>query len=143
MFRKILIIVLTLLLTFTLCGTALAADEPSEQTASGGIITPMYTYISTTSCAMSINSAGKASVAASINAYSNVDRVEISGYLQYYSGGWRTVKNWSEKFSGNYGAMAKTYYVTKGYQYRWICYYYAYDGSVMESTSDAVYWDYY
>jgi hypothetical protein len=136
--RKVFLLIVAFLLAFSLCGTALAADDPLEEVPTG-IISPMYTYISYTGCNMAINSLGKASVAASISAYSGVDSVEISGYLQQYDGGWITVKHWTAEASGTYVSMAKSYYVTQGYQYRWICYYYAYDGSKMESTSGAVY----
>lgn len=143
MLKKVFLYVLAFIIAFSLCGTALAAEDSSDEALPNAIITPMYTYINYTTCALSINAAGKASVAASISAYSGVDKVEISGYLQYYDGGWRTVKHWSQEYSGTYGTMQKTYYVNKGYQYRWICYYYAYDGGSMESTSDSVTWNFY
>lgn len=143
MVRKFIVVLLAFMLTLSLCGTALAAEEPSDNADPDGTITPCYTYISYTSCGLNINSAGRANCAASISAYSGVDKVRISGYLQYYSGGWQTVKNWTAEASGTYVSMAKTYYVSQGYQYRWLCYYYAYKGSSTESTSDAVYWNYY
>lgn len=143
MIRKLLLMVTSILLVFSVCGTAMAGELPLEASDSGGDYSICYTYISYTSCNFAIASDGKASMSASISGYSNVDSVRISGYLQRYNGGWQTVKSWNELTSGSYGVMTKTWYVSQGYQYRWLVYYYAYSGSNTESTSDSLYRNFY
>ncbi len=143
MIRKLLLMTVAIMLVFSVGGTALAEGRTPEASESGGDYSICYTYISYTSCNFSIAADGKATMTATINGYSNVDSVKISGYLQRYNNGWQTVKSWSETTSGRYGIMSKTWYVSQGYQYRWLVYYYAYSGSNVESTSDAIYRNFY
>ena len=143
MIRKILLMAVSILLVFSVCGTAAAGDLPIKASESDGDYSVRYTYISYTSCNFAIASNGKASMSASISGYSNVSSVRICGYLQRYNGGWQTVKSLNVLTSGSYGVMTKTWYVSQGYQYRWLVYYYAYSGSNTESTSDSLYRNFY
>lgn len=134
MLKRTLIVMLTLVVTISLCGTAFAADNRVD--SSRGNMSIMFTYISSIYTDLTISSSGVASCTATITAYSGIDSVKISGYLQYYNNGWITLKSWSQTTSGTYGSMAKTYSVSEGYNYRFLVYYYVYDGSnVVESTS--------
>lgn len=140
MLKKSMVIILVLVLSFssiTFAETGIEIEELSSDVP--GI---RYTYISHTSAVFAINSIGLASCSASIQAYSSVDSVRISAYLEKYANGWITVKYWSENYTGTYGAMAKSWYVSEGYQYRWRVYYYAYSGNNTESTSRIVYYVY-
>ncbi len=119
---------MSIILALSFAGNALAVKSELELNASYDVGL-RFTYISYTNTSISINSSGKASCTAKLSASSNVDRVYISGYLQRYDNGW-TKTSYSSSCN-----LLSSHYVTSGYQYRYIVYYYAYDGSNSESTS--------
>lgn len=143
MLKRIIVILLAVAFIFSFSSIAFAEAENGIEKLSSSVPGAKYTYISSTSAFLTINSIGLASCSASIQAYSGVDSVRISAYLQKYTNGWITVKYWGENYIGTYGAMAKSWYVIKGYQYRWRVYYYAFSGNNTESTSRTVYYNYY
>jgi hypothetical protein len=134
MSKKITVLLMSIILALSFAGNALAAKSEPELNASYDVGL-RFTYISYTNTSISINSSGKASCTAKISASSNVDRVYISGYLQRYDNGWTTVKHWTKTSYSSSCNLLSSHYVTSGYQYRYIVYYYAYDGSNSESTS--------
>jgi len=71
-----------------------------------------------------------------IYAYPEVDRVRISAHLQRQENGvWVTVKNWTEDYAGNSGQWSGSWYVTKGYYYRLLTFFYAYAGAEQDSAN--------
>lgn len=132
--KRLLSILLVSLLLVSFTSPAYASTEIKVQDS---IIQPFWTYISTVSAWMDIDSSGNALMASSMSAYSTVTKIEISAYLQRLEDGeWKTVNNWSETSSGTSGTWTQTWYVNKGYSYRLKTYFYAYKGaSIVESTS--------
>jgi len=131
MLKKVLTIALFIALLFSMCITGYASDfselkEPPE-------IGVKMTYINSAYTSLSISSSGQSNSYAMMIAYSSVDSVRISMYLQRYDNGWKTVKHWAQNFTGTTGSLSKAWYVTHGYEYRVLTYYYAYDGSSSES----------
>jgi len=143
MLKRIMVLVLVVALFFTFSSVAFAIDETEIERFPSTVSGAKFTYINYVTADLTINSTGLASCTAEISAYNSVDSVRVSAYLQKYDGGWQTVKHWGQNYSGTYGAMAKSWYVTKGYRYRWHVYYYAYSGSDSESTTRTVYRNYY
>ena len=135
MIKKSICVLLTMVLlcAFPVAGLASDIEEPNE--AADGDIGLLMTYISTYDYNLSINSSGLASLGASVSAYPGADKVKISMYLQRYDGGWSTVQNWSKEAASTYVSLVKSYYVTSGYNYRMLVYFYAYEGSQVESLS--------
>jgi hypothetical protein len=127
--KMIFVVVVLLALSVLFPASALAASD--------GVMSPMFTYISSVDSNLSISSSGTATVSASIICYSSVDSTSVSSYLQRYSGGtWNTIKSWSGSDDDATANMYGTYAVTSGYNYRVRSYFYAYvNGSVVESTS--------
>lgn len=135
MIKKAIYMFLTMvfLCTFPVAGLASDIEKPSE--SADGDIGILMTYISTYDYNLSINSSGLASLGASMSAYPGTDKVKISMYLQRYNNGWSTVQHWSKEAAGTYVSLVKSYYVTSGYNYRMLVYFYAYEGSAVESLS--------
>ena len=135
MIKKSLCLLLTvvLLCAFPVAGLASEIEDPGD--SADGDIGILMTYISTYDYNLSINSSGLASLGASVSAYPGTDKVKISMYLQRYDGGWSTVQNWSKEAAGTYVSLVKSYYVSSGYNYRMLVYFYAYEGSEVESLS--------
>ena len=135
MLKKTICMLLTVVLVcaFPVAGMASDVDEPNE--SANGDIGILMTYISTYDYNLVINSSGLASCGASVSAYPGTDKVKISMYLQRYNSGWSTVQHWTKEAAGTYVSLAKNYYVTKGYNYRLLVYFYAYEGSAVESLS--------
>ena len=128
-----LLLAVVLLCAFPVAGLASEIEESGD--SADGDIGILMTYISTYDYNLSINSSGLASLGASVSAYPGTDKVKISMYLQRYDGGWSTVQNWSKEAAGTYVSLVKSYYVTSGYNYRMLVYFYAYEGSEVESLS--------
>lgn len=140
--RKILTILVALVLLLSCSSTAFAGAENEIDKVfleSNSKIGLRYALISYTNTMLNINSNGQAECLATIKAYSGSDRVKISGYLQYYDNGWITLKHWTKESEGNYGSIAKNWYVPKGRRYRFQVYYYVYKGDQTETTSKAAY----
>jgi len=133
-YKKIISYVLVIAVLLSMNVTVYATDfveggrKPSE-------FSTRMTYIGNVYTSLSISSKGKSNSYASMNAYSEVDKVRISMYLQQYDSGWKTVKNWAQDFTGTYGSLSKDWYVKRGHDYRVLTYFYAYDGSKSESYS--------
>ncbi len=127
-----------LVVSALVCSTAPAYAAKAESVnQDAAIVTPMWTYINSVMNWMDIDGSGKASMYASITAYSGVTSVKITSYLQrYQNGNWTSVNSWSQTFSGTTGTWTKEYYVYSGYNYRLLTYFYSYVGSTqVESTS--------
>ena len=86
---------------------------------------------------LSLNfSSGTAYVDVDFEASSSADKVRISTYLKkYVNGSWITIKHLSDTTYTNTITKTYTYPVSSGAQYKAVTYYYAYDGSLCESTS--------
>lgn len=123
------------LLLFSMNITGLAMDNQRDRKEFVTKSDSKYTYITSVHTALSINSNGRAETFSAIDGYSNVDKVVISSYLQKYDSGWTTVKHWRETTYSDYGSMENAWYVPQGYSYRVLTYFYAYDGTEVESTS--------
>jgi len=135
MFKKSICLLLTvvLLCAFPVSGLASDIQEPDE--SADGAVGILMTYIHYYDYNLSINSSGLASLGSSVTAYPGTDKVKISMYLQRYNSGWSTVQHWTKEAVGTYVSLVKSYYVTSGYNYRLLVYFYAYEGSAVESLS--------
>ena len=133
MIKKSICVLLTMVLLCAFPVAGLAIEEPNE--SADGDFGILMTYISSYDYNLSINSSGLASCGASVTAYPGTDSVKISMYLQRYDGGWSTVQHWTKEADGTYVSLVKSYYVTSGYNYRMLVYFYAYEGSAVESLS--------
>ena len=122
----IFVLVIALFCSMSITGFASGNTDFAEKPPEIGI---KMTYIQQVSTKLTIAPNGLSRSTAKIYAYSGVDSVRISMYLQRYNNGWETVKHWSQNFSGTIGSLNKTWYVTSGYNYRVRTYFYAYDGS--------------
>ncbi len=92
----------------------------------------MYTYIYSAVCNLSISSGGVASMSASIDCASVVNKIRIAAHLQrYQAGSWSTINSWSNYYYSNEATWSNTYNVTSGYNYRLYVYYYVYNGSTL------------
>ncbi len=132
MLKKISIFILIIALFCSISITGYAADTEQLSEKPPEVGTRM-TYISQVYTSLTISSGGLSNSYARINAYPGVGRVRISMYLQRYDSGWKTVQHWTQDFTGTYGSLSKNWYVTSGYEYRVLTYFYAYDGSNSES----------
>jgi hypothetical protein len=134
MSRKILTFLLVVIMLCSISITSFAAEneELAERAPDVGV---RMTYISSVYIALSISPSGLSNSYARILAYDGVDEVRISMYLQRYDNGWKTVNHWAKNFDGTYGYLSKDWYVTSGYEYRVLAYYYAYEGNNTESLS--------
>jgi len=134
MSKRILTFILVVVLLCSISITSYAEDK-EELAEKPPVVGVKMTYISSVYTALSISSSGLSNSYARIFAYSGVDSVRISMYLQKYDNGWKTVNHWAQNFDGTYGYLSRNWYVVSGYQYRVLAYYYAYDGDNTESLS--------
>ena len=95
----------------------LAADV--QMLTQNAIITPYMTYISDSSCALTIGG-GKASVTASVYGYlGQATKCSVSVDLQEQIGtGWKTIGTWSNSKDGDRVSTSGIKAVTKGKTYR-------------------------
>jgi hypothetical protein len=96
-----------------------------------------FTYIALHAYSFHINS-DQAFCSSDVTAYSSsVDKVRIKGYLQkYQNGSWINIKYWTNYDNGNYVQTGGSWYIDKGYSYRYVSYAYVYNNGVMlESDS--------
>lgn len=124
------ILIIALFCSVSVTGYAADVGELVEKPSASGV---RMTYISQVYTKLSISSSGLSTSYGRINAYSGVDSVRISMYLQRNDNGWKTVKHWVQDFNGTYGSLSKDWYVMSGYEYRVLTYFYAYDASSSES----------
>ena len=134
MLKKATLFLLTLTILLCSCGVGYAAENPEQIVSVKTSNDVRMLYVSFTDCNLDVHANGLAEMYGSVNAKPGVDRVKISMYLQRYNNGWSTVKHWVNEYKGTYGSMNKSYYVTKGYTYRVLVYFYAFEGSESEST---------
>lgn len=135
MLKKSLYLLIAILLLMCFFTSAYAETDISNSSGADVIIQPCWTYISTITNWMGIDSSGKASMISNIDAYDGVDQVTMYNYLQkYVNGVWVNVKSWSSGYWGSSGFWGQTWYVAHGYTYRLRTYFYAYNGSDCEST---------
>jgi len=103
--------------------------------ASAMEISPMWAQFISIDNDITIQSNGQALMSASFEVRSNVQKVIISSYLQRYENdSWTTIKYWTEEFQDDIGFWSESYYVTKGYNYRLVTYFHAYDGTSWEAA---------
>ncbi len=129
--KKRLLLVILAISTFFSFSSAFASQN------NGGMMQPMWTNISTVGGGVSISSSGVASLSARMVAYDPVNNTKITTSLQQYkNGSWTTLSSWSQTSYSRNCSWASSKSVTKGYTYRLVCNYYAYNGStLLESTS--------
>ncbi len=137
--RRVTILVLVVALLFCMPGAALAADN--VQAVGDDVISPRLAYISYATCSLNISSNGYAQMSAVMECYSPVNKIRLSPHLQrYVNGSWQDVTKWSQTTYSDFATWSKGYYVTSGYQYRLMCYYYCYyDATLLESVTCANY----
>ena len=88
--KRVITIVLTLLLLTSLCIPCFAQEEQPT-------ISPRYTYINSSSCSISISSAGSATCKASCTATSAAYKVKVACYFQYgNNGSWYSIRLWDD-----------------------------------------------
>lgn len=131
--KKVLCIVVAVLLFVAFSTTAFATEYTKDEVpeTNPGV---RYTLIYYARIGFEINGSGLALMNATLQGMSGVDRVRISAYLQKYDGGWKTVQHYSDEEYSDFLVWGNTRYVVSGYTYRLRVYYYAYDGSQVEST---------
>jgi hypothetical protein len=138
--KKILFAVLAAAMLACVPGVALADAQIQDariqaDTYEEMIISPMYTYIFSASCNLSISSNGVASMSASIDCAATINKIRMAQYLQRYEGGsWNTISSWSQYYYSDEASWSNTYNVTSGYNYRLYVYYYAYNGNTLLET---------
>ena len=132
--KKLFIAVLSMLLLLSFTGTALADNDENDFVSQFDENGVRYTYIITVSANLDISGAGLASMEAHMTCQPSVDSCRISAYLQRYDGGWNTLQHWAQNYGTYYGYWNSAYYVTSGYNYRLLVYFYAYDGDARDST---------
>ena len=133
--KRIFIVVLAVLLLAAFPGVAFASEDTEKaEEASGGGIGICYTYINCTAIDFDINASGYATMYADVYAISG-STTRLSAYLQRYDGGWGTVQHYSKSSDTNFCYWSAGRYVTSGYQYRLLVYYYAYYDGSSERTS--------
>jgi hypothetical protein len=94
-----------------------------------------FTHIDTFNNRFDISDRGKASISTILWA-NNVDELEINGYLQQYKNGkWNTIKTWSRQTKETEGLLTESWYIDKGYFYRYKSNVFLYsEGSLCEKT---------
>ena len=87
-----------------------------------------WSYTSSTTEGLTINSSGSATMTSSVTGYRGVTtKIDIYFYLQKYDGTWKNVKTYKDTINNYYGAKEHTYSpLDKGYSYRLRCTYYVY-----------------
>ena len=136
MLKKVVVLLLVMTLV---CGMSVPvkASVPTNNLEDSLLvdIRPRWTMIVNVSNDLDINSGGNALMMSQITAYSGVDSIRISAYLErYQNGAWVTVKNWTQDYQGSSALWSKSWYVNKGYYYRLTTYFYVYGGGSHEST---------
>lgn len=92
------------------------AARGTENKGTQGLIAPQFTYISSLSSGLSINSSGKAICAGLASAYNSSHTTKLTVELQKSSGGgWSTIKSWSASSTGTSIAdIEESFYVVRG-----------------------------
>lgn len=87
-----------------------------------------WSYTSSTSEGLYINSSGTATMTSSVTGYSGTTtKIDIYFYLQKYDGSWKNVKTYKDTIKSWYGVKEHVYSgLDKGYDYRLRCTYYVY-----------------
>ncbi len=92
------------------------AAHGTENKGTQGLIAPQFTYISSLSSGLSINSSGRAACAGFASAYNSSHTTKLTVELQKSSGSvWSTIKSWSASSTGTSAAVVEeNYYVVRG-----------------------------
>ncbi len=91
-----------------------AANAGIESPGTQGVITPQYTYISTLTPGLEVNSSGKAICSGMASAYNSSHTTILTVELQK-SGDWSTIKSWSASSTGvSLAKIEEDYYVVRG-----------------------------
>ncbi len=135
MIKKTICLLLTVLLLCAFPVAGFASDDDDLSNSADGDVSILMTYIRSYDYNLVINGSGLATCGASLTAYAGTDSVKLSMYLQKYNNGWSTLQHWTKEANGTYVSSSKSYYVTSGYNYRLLVYFYAYEGSAVESLS--------
>ena len=136
MLKKVVVLLLVMTLVCGMSVPVLASVSTNNLEDSLLVdIRPRWTMIVNVSNDLDISSNGNALMMSQITAYSGVDSIRISAYLErYQNGAWVTVKNWTQDYQGSSALWSKSWYVNKGYYYRLTTYFYVYGGGSHEST---------
>lgn len=121
-----------MLLTLILCMSLITNAHASE-------ITPRYTYTTTISANISINSIGVATCHSYAITYDSSHTIKLYCYLQYKENdSWITLKYWTTSAT-ECAALEKYYAVASGYEYRvrTVAYIYDSDGKYLENCAVA------
>ena len=129
------IIALALCAVMICCGGIAQAGEAGTQAAGGGVSSPMYIAINSTSSGLTIGTLGKATCSGSTSTQENY-LAGVIVELQQYDGGWTTIKEWSD-FDWDVAMLSENWYVAKGYNYRVKTTHYAYriSGKLVEEVT--------
>ena len=103
-----------------------------------------WSFTSSTTEDLYINSSGTATMTSSVTGYSNVTKIDIYFYLQQYDGAWKNVTTYKDTVYNTYAVKEHVYSgLPKGYKYRLRCTYYVYSGKqydyFMNYTSEKYY----
>jgi len=81
-----------------------------------GVVTPQYTYISTLTPGLEVDSLGTATCVGIASAYDSSHTTKLTVELQKSSaGGWSTIKSWSTSAAGaSLARIEEDYYVVRG-----------------------------
>jgi hypothetical protein len=128
-------IIFCLVLAFVLCVPS-SSNAMDNRDLDGSSYVPVWTLIKYADNNFYINPDGRASMTASISAYSGIDRVSMTSHLQrYVNNTWVTIKHWTHENSGTSAFWSEDYYVSTGYSYRLVTYFFAYKGTSADSAS--------
>lgn len=143
--RKVVLFLSIVIILANIASPAIAADNSSnsseKDTVSPVVIVPestftaLYTLITSAYTGLYIDYRGCAYLTGALNCKPGVDRNVISCYLQRYNSGWKTVQHWRKTTYGTTATLSCYWFVSSGYTYRALIYFYAYDGELSESTS--------
>lgn len=140
--KQLTLIACTLILftsfsSFTYANTYNPNKIDNLNTRENSVISPLWTYILDVWQTFDISSSGKAEIVATMDTKnSEVDNLKIVSNLQQLkNGSWTTIKSWTSTTESTSLILQGTWYVSKGYSYRVVTNYYAYNGSDVESTN--------
>lgn len=106
-------------LVFTSLGNSYASEVSVSENQPYIEVSPLLTYVASSSASLSISSSGSANVIARVTGKIGVTSTSLSTKLQQYkSGSWVTIQTWTASSGTRTCSLNKTKSVTKGYSYR-------------------------
>lgn len=133
--RNFNVLIVLIVILFTIPSSAVFAEDLATDTSNPQT---RYSHITAHSASLQISSSGLASFESRVYCAGDYD-IRINGYLQrYINGSWSNVKSVTTIENSEKVVLASQWYVSSGYQYRFMTYVYVYDnGTLVESTSRA------